>query len=412
MGVSFRTALLCSAYLTLSACGGGGGGGSATPSVQAPTAAPTATAVPVTGLSAASSAYLNLDLTNLANYANPTLPAYYDAQVAATDNTPSNNPVTNAGATLGRVIFNDTRLSTTGTVACASCHQQSNGFSDSAQFSTGVLGTPFTIAHAMRLGNVRYYQPGSMFWDKTAASVEAQAIVPIQNTPEMGWDTAHGGLTALTAKMATLPYYPELFNFVYGSTAITVAGLQNAVAQFERSMITTGSLWDQGYAQVYAPNGPNKNLDVDLPNFTVQQNRGRHLFIVGPNQGGAGCAACHVPPTFALAANSLDNGLDANETTIFKAPSLKNDATGLYMHDGRFSSLAQVVAFYNSGVQEGPNLDPRLNPNGVPSRLNLSAADQAALVAFLSTLNDPAFMADTRFTSPFRSTAPASVARR
>jgi cytochrome c peroxidase len=228
----------------------------------------------------------------------------------------------------------------------------------------------------------------------------------------MGWDTAHGGLAALTAKMATLPYYPELFNFVYGSSTITVAGLQNAVAQFERSMITTGSPWDQGYAQVYAPNGPNKNLDVDLPNFTVQQNRGRHLFMVGPNQGGVGCAACHVPPTFALAANSLDNGLDANETTIFKAPSLKNDATGFYMHDGRFSTLAQVVTFYNSGIQEGPNLDPRLNPNGVPARLNLSAADQAALVAFLSTLNDPTFMADPRFTSPFKSTAPSSIARR
>jgi len=362
-------------------------------------------------LSAAAAAYLNLDLTNLANYANVSLPAYYDAQVAATDNTPTNNPVTNAGGTLGRVIFNDTRLSTTGTVACASCHQQALGFTDSAQFSTGVLGTPFTGAHAMRLGNVRYYQPGVMFWEKSAASIEAQAIVPIQNTPEMGWDAAHGGLTALTAKMATLPYYPELFNFVYGSATITVAGLQNAVAQFERSMITTNSLWDQGYAQVYSPTAPGKNLDVDLPNFTAQQNRGRHLFMAAPPQGGVGCAGCHVPPTYALAANSLDNGLDPNETTIFKAPSLKNDANGPYMHDGRFSTLAQVVSFYNSGIQPGPNLDPRLQHNGVPIQLNLSAADQAALVAFLSTLNDTTFMTDPRFTSPFKSTAPSSATR-
>lgn len=396
-----RVVLLCSAYAMLAACSGGGG--SAT--------TPAATSSSSVTLSSASAAYLNLDLSNLANYANVTLPAYYDAQVAATDNTPANNPVTNAGATLGRVIFNDPRLSTTGTISCSSCHQQSIGFTDSAQYSTGVLGTPFTIAHAMRLGNVRYYQPGTMFWDKSAASVEAQAIVPIQNAPEMGWDAAHGGLTALTAKMATLPYYPQLFQFVYGSSTITVTGLQDAVAQFERSMITTGSLWDQGYAQVYSPTAPGKNLDVDLPNFTAQQNRGRHLFMAAPAQGGVGCAGCHVPPTFALSADSLDNGLDANETTIFKAPSLKNDANGPYMHDGRFSTLAQVVSFYNSGIQAGPNLDPRLKANGVPIQLNLSAADQAALVAFLATLNDPTFLADPRFSSPFKPTAPASVAR-
>jgi cytochrome c peroxidase len=405
MRVFARAVVLCSAYVTLSACSGGGG--AVTPAASTTAQAPAAGAT----LSAASAAYLDLDLSNLANYANPSLPAYYDAQVAATDNTPAGNPVTNAGATLGRVIFNDPRLSTTGTIACASCHQQAIGFTDSAQYSTGVLGTPFTIAHAMRLGNVRYYQPGTMFWDKSAASIEAQAIVPIQNTPEMGWDAAHGGLTALVAKMSTLPYYPELFNFVYGSTTVTVTGLQDAVAQFERSMITTGSLWDQGYAQVYSPTAPGKNLDVDLPNFTAQQNRGRHLFMAAPPQGGVGCASCHVPPTFALAANALDDGLDANETTIFKAPSLKNDANGPYMHDGRFSTLAQVVSFYNSGIQPGPNLDPRLQHNGVPIQLNLSASDQAALVAFLSTLNDPAFMTDPRFTSPFKSTAPSGATR-
>ncbi len=378
--------------------GCGGGGGESTPPVST---ASIASGTPG-GLSAASAAYLALDLTHLANYANPALPAYYDAQVQASDNTPPTNPVTDAGATLGRVIFNDKRLSTTGTISCASCHQQSIGFTDAAQFSTGVLGTPFAIAHAMRLGNVRYYRPATMFWDKSAASVEAQAIVPIQNTPEMGWDAAHGGLTALTAKMATLPYYPELFAFVYGDPAITVTGLQDAVAQFERSMITVNSRWDQGYAQVYAAGAPGKNLDVDLPNFTVQENRGRHLFMAAPQAGGVGCAACHQPPTFALAANSLDNGLDPNETTIFKAPSLKNDGRGPYMHDGRFATLAQVVSFYNSGIQAGPNLDPRLERNGVPVQLNLSAADQAAIVAFLATLDDPGFFADSRFTSPFK----------
>ena len=385
--------------LLLASCGGGGGG--TVPASQSSTTNGVVTTLSG-GLTAASAAYLNVDLTNLANYAQPTLPVYYDAQVRGTDNTPANNPTTNAGATLGRVIFYDKRMSTTGTIACASCHQQSIGLTDSAQFSTGVLGTPFAVAHAMRLGNVRYYQPGVMFWEKTAASIEAQALVPIQNTPEMGWDTAHGGLTALTAQMATLPYYPELFAFVYGDAAITVTRLQNAVAQFERSFITTGSRWDQGYATVYAPNAPQKNLDVDLPNFTVQENRGRHLFMAAPQQGGVGCASCHQPPTFALDGNSLSNGLDAGETTIFKSPSLKNDSQGPYMHDGRFTTLAQVVTHYNSGIQLGPVLDPRLQRNGAAIQLNLSTADQAALVAFLQTLDDPTFFADSRFTNPFK----------
>ncbi|HXP93001.1 MAG TPA: hypothetical protein VN905_05985, partial [Candidatus Binatia bacterium] len=95
-----------------------------------------------------------------------------------------------------------------------------------------------------------------------------------------------------------------------------------------------------------------------------------------------------------------------------RVPTLRNVAlTAPYMHDGRFATLAQVVSFYNSGIQPGPNLDPRLQRGGVPIQLNLSAADQAALVAFLSTLNDATFMTDPRFMSPFKSTAPSSATR-
>jgi cytochrome c peroxidase len=365
-------------------------------------APPSPTPSPVAGLSAASAAYLALDLTKLANYAHPALPASYDAQVRASDNTPPSNPVTDAGATLGRVLFNDKRLSTTGAISCASCHQQSIGFTDAAQLSQGVVAGSLTAKHAMRLGNVRYYAPGTMFWDKRAASVEAQVAGPITATVEMGYDTAHGGFATLTKTMAALPYYPELFRFVYGDTAITQTRIENALAQFERSMITTGSRWDAGYATVYNPAAPNKNLDADLLNFTAQENRGRHLFIAPPGQGGVGCAACHVPPTFALSANARSNGLDAGQTTVFKSPSLKNDARGPYMHDGRFATLAQVVDHYDHGVLAGPSLDPRLTRNGVPVQLHLSAADKAALVAFLSTLDDPAFFADPRFTNPFK----------
>ncbi len=134
---------------------------------------------------------------------------------------------------------------------------------------------------------------------------------------------------------------------------------------------------------------------------SVQQVLGhRH----GPPQGGLACAGCHIPPTFALAANSQSNGLDAGETRIFKSPSLKSVGKSLFfMHDGRFSSLEQVVEHYNSGVKDGTALDNRLRtPAGTPRVLNLSAADKAALVAFLRTLDDTTLASDPRFASPFR----------
>ena len=386
-----------------------GGGGSSVPVLPAATTSAAALPLPprppspaptpaANTLSAASLAYLNLDLKTLANYARPSLPSYY---AGVPDTTPANSPVTDAGATLGRVLFNDKRLSINGAVSCASCHQQSIGFTDSRALSLGFAGA-LTTKHTMRLGNVRYYAPGTMFWDKRAVSIEAQASGPLTSGTEMGFDTAHGGITALASSMSALPYYPELFRFVYGDTAITEARIQQSLAQFERSMITTGSRWDVGYATVANTSTPPQSFDIDLPNFTTVENRGRHLFMAGPGQGGVGCAACHAPPTFALSGNSKSNGLDAGETTIFKAPSLKNDSQGPYMHDGRFATLAQVVDHYDRGILAGPALDPRLARNGVPIVLNLSTADKSALVAFLSTLDDSGFFADARFTSPFK----------
>ena len=346
---------------------------------------------------------LTLDLTALANYASPTLPAYYNQKVLAQDNTPADDPIDNRAATLGRVLFHDKSLSVNGTVACSSCHQVAAGFSDPARFSTGFDGTTQGTAHAMRLGNIRYYAPGTMFWNKRAASVELQASQPIENGIEMGYDVAHGGMAALLPKLQAIGYYQELFAFAYGDATVTEPRIQDALAQFERSMVSVGSTWDAGFAQVYDPALPDGGLGLSVPTLTAQEDRGRALFMGGPGVG-AGCAGCHVPPSFALAANALGNGLDAGETTVFKAPSLKNvGVAGAFMHDGRFSTLEQVVVHYGNGVQAGPALDPRLQrPDGTPRNLNLDAADQAALVAFLKTLTDQALLADPKFSTPFK----------
>ncbi|MFM7320564.1 MAG: cytochrome c peroxidase [Armatimonadota bacterium] len=347
--------------------------------------------------------YLDIDPANLPNYASPAYPVHYDANVRAGDNTPVGNPVTDKGASLGRVLFHDKRLSFNDTVACASCHAPGAGFVDTARFSRGYEGG-LTGAHAMRLANIRFYAGRTMFWDKRAASVEAQSTQPIQNDIEMGFQAAHGGLAALFAKMAGLPYYPELFKWVYGDPRITEARVQDALAQFERSMVSVRSRFDTGFAQVFAPGQPGAGVGRAFPNFTAQEERGKALYLAPPNQGGAGCVTCHGIPTFSLDPNSRSNGLDAGETRIFKSPSLKNvGVTGPYMHDGRFATLLDVVRHYNAGIQDGPALDNRLRtPQGNPLRLNLSVADQNALVAFLKTLDDPELNADPKFGNPFR----------
>lgn len=376
--------------LALSACGGGG------------TDTTTVTTYP--GVAA----YTTLDLNAPLNYASPTLLAHYDATVLATSNRPNTNITSDKGATLGRVLFNDVRLSFNNTKSCASCHGQSNGFVDTAQFSTGLAGG-LTTAHAMRLGNVAFYQGNSMFWDKRATSLEDQATDPIQNATEMGFDAAHGGMTALVTKMQALPYYPELFQWAFGDSTITEPRIQNALAQFQRSMISADSKWDRAYAVIYTNNGsvnnaPNFGRALDGNNipaanrFTATEERGRDLFMRAPNNGGKGCAGCHQPPTFSLAANSLSNGLDAGETRIFKSPSLKNVAlSGHFMHDGRFSTLGQVLAHYASGIQAGPARDNRLPIGGIA----MTAQEQADIVAFLKTLTDTTLNADSRFGNPF-----------
>ena len=202
--------------------------------------------------------------------------------------------------------------------------------------------------------------------------------------------------------MTGIAYYPELFTFAFGSATITEERVQQALAQFERAMISSASRWDFAYAQVFTPGG-DRNLNVDLPGFSAQENRGRALFMGGAGAG-VTCAACHVPPTFALDASAGGIGLDAGESTVFKAPSLKNVARGgPFMHDGRFAALEQVMDHYDSGIRAGPALDNRLrNGNGGVRAFNLSNADRAALVAFLRTLDDPNLTNDPRFSNPFR----------
>ncbi|MCX6976843.1 MAG: c-type cytochrome [Verrucomicrobia bacterium] len=332
----------------------------------------------------------------LANYANPVLPGAFLAQpILGQDNTPQNNPVSNSAATLGRILFYDKRLSLNQTISCSSCHQREHGFSDSKRFSVGFLGG-LTPRNSMGLANARWYQRRAFFWDERAATLEDQVLQPIQNSVEMGMS-----LSELVNRLSGEPFYSTLFTNAFGSPTITSNLISRALAQFVRSIISTQTKYDVGAVS-------------NFTNFTAQENLGRQIFQT-PTLGN--CAACHGTDNFvpgnAINNNGLENpyidkGVGAltlrpQDEGLFKVPSLRNiELTAPYMHDGRFATLEEVVDFYNAGVVNHPNLSPPLrNPNGTPRRLNLSADQKAALVAFLKTLTDNTLVNDEKFADPF-----------
>ena len=298
------------------------------------------------------------------------------------------NPTTDAGATLGRVLFHDKRLSANDAVSCASCHVQKFGFTDTAQFSTGFAGGK-TDRHSMALANARFYARGRFFWDERAATLEEQALMPIQNSVEMGLT-----LTQLVAKLQATSYYAPLFQSAFGSSDINGDRVARAIAQYVRAIVSYGSRFDS----TFAPPGTTPPGQLN-----AQEAQGLQLF-----NGQGRCAPCHT--TAAVVSDNLHNtGLDATITDAgagqgrFKAPSLRNvGVRGRFMHDGRFTSLEQVVDFYNTGVNNNPFLDGRLRaPGGAPLRLGLTVGQRDALVAYLKTLTDNALLSDPRFADPF-----------
>jgi cytochrome c peroxidase len=318
----------------------------------------------------------------------PLPPHYRGPALADADNTPANNPITDAGAVLGRVLFYDPRLSANNRLSCAGCHGQFLGFADSPPQSAGFEGG-LTPRHSPALVNARFYRPGRFFRDERAATLEAQVLQPIQDPVEMGMT-----LRDALAKIQAAPYYPELFTAAFGSPAVTDDRVARALAQYVRSLVSADSRFDRAFTGGPVPDFASV--------FTPREIEGERLFR------SAGCVACHT--TVAQVGDAVhNNGLDAVSTDpgagrgAFKAPSLRNAAVRhRFMHDGRFATLEQVVEFYDSGVQPNPDLDPRLrNPDGSPRRLNLTAAQREALVAFLHTLTDSTFLRAPRFADPF-----------
>jgi cytochrome c peroxidase len=349
---------------------------------------------------------LPTQLIDYFKYSVTDLPAHYaDVPVANLDNTPladrlGPNPTeaeiatSNAQATLGRVLFYDKRLSHNNGIACASCHQQSNGFSDDSQFSTGVDGQ--TGRHSPGLSNSKYYI-GGHFWDERAATLEDQALGPIQSPVEMGMT-----LPALIAKLGATDYYPTLFSAAFGSPEITPEKIGKAIAQFERTLVSYKSKYDSAFA-------PGETTPDFASVFTADELAGQQLF----HGAAARCSQCHTTNAHAGDQDRnigldlvTDGGPGSGDVGAgngkFKTPSLRNAAARThFMHDGRFDSLEEVIEFYNSGIQNNPYLDNRLKVGGIPLQLNLTQTQKDQLLAYLNTLTDTAFLTDVRFSNPF-----------
>ena len=279
-------------------------------------------------------------------YANVQLPAHFTQPGRNDDNTPPDNPLSDEGATLGRVLFYDTRLSANNTTSCASCHVQAHAFADPKRFSKGFHGDQ-TDRRAMPLVNVRYYQRARFFWDERAANLEEMVLLPIQSRIEMGQD-----LKKVVDTLTRDATYPVLFARAFGDRQITERRIGKALAQFVRSIVSYQSRYDEGRARA-------QSAQDDFGNFTVQENRGKALFM-------RNCSTCHMkdgnehffvpmPANTRLRANdpAADGGvgdatLRPTDLGSFKSPSLRNvEVTAPYGHDGRFATLDALIDHYS-----------------------------------------------------------------
>lgn len=338
----------------------------------------------------------------------PKMPAYirdYIARNLSVDNTPRNNPITNEGATLGRVLFYDKKLSANNTVSCASCHHADKAFTDGKAASPGFQGVP-TRRNSMSLVNLKYFKGSSMFWDLRASNLEEQVLMPFLDHIEMGIPS----LSALEKKVQSYAYYPPLFRSAFGSDDINTDRISKALAQFIRSIASFNSRYDQG-------------LSSNFSNFSPEELEGKRMVTR------AFCTECHSDlesvakrdnPTFLIVenfglntGNGSNNALDekykdegiGEKTTLskdmgtFKIPTLRNvELTAPYMHDGRFNTLEEVVEHYATGVKKHPNRGIQLSTTG----FRFSPQEKKAIVSFLKTLTDQSLASEPRFSDPFQ----------
>jgi cytochrome c peroxidase len=314
-----------------------------------------------------------------------------------------------AKATLGRVLFYDTKLSRNETVSCASCHKQGIAFSDDKALSIGFNGET-TKRNSQALAAVANFessydettsaadQPVLFFWDERAHSIAEQSELTLQDPVEMGMD-----LNDLATRLQGVDYYPILFQKAYNSSVVTPERITDALQEFCNTFVSVNSRFDRQMDRM--------KVQGEQPTWSQLEEFGAAIYRDN-------CGNCHsqdmTTPMKAVANNGLDldyadKGVGghtgrANEYGIFKVPFLRNIAlTAPYMHDGRFATLEEVIDHYSEGIQAHPNLSPELrSSDGSPRRMNFTSHQKAALIAFLETVTDEQLINDPKFSDPFK----------
>lgn len=293
---------------------------------------------------------------------------------------PEGNPYSAAKAILGRRLFFENALSRDGSLSCGSCHKAGGAFADPQRVSSTGIDGHQTPRNTPTLANLVF--AASFMLDGRIATLEEQALAPLFAPGEMDMNRE-----AVETALSADTMYLRLFRQAYGDGPVTLEGVTRALATYQRTLVSGRSPYDRW-------------ADGDADALSPAARRGRELFSGGETS----CSQCHTPPLFT---DGLfhNTGLDpvyadsgrARVTGLgtdlgkFRTPSLRNVAvTWPYMHDGRFETLAEVVAHYNSGGKPHPNADPRLHA------LDLSPDEEADLVAFLESLTDSAFLAQSR----------------
>jgi cytochrome c peroxidase len=290
---------------------------------------------------------------------------------------PEENPYSTAKVELGRYLYFDNRLSSDATVSCASCHSPEKAFTDGAPVSTGIGGqkggrsAPTVINRAYST---------LQFWDGRAPSLEEQAKGPIANPIEMTSEkTADSAHAAVVKRLRGVPGYMKLFEKAFGKKEITIDHVAQAIATFERTVLSGNAPYDRYQAG-------------DKKAMSDSQVRGMDVFF-----NKAACDSCHLGFNFTDGSYvNIGIGMDQPNPDLgrfvvskqdedkgaFKTPTLREvEHHSPYMHDGSIKTLDDVVEHYDKGGIKNPHLNERIKP------LKLTAQDKKDLVAFLKALS-------------------------
>jgi len=283
---------------------------------------------------------------------------------------PADNPMTAAKVELGKKLYFDERLSVDGTLSCATCHNPRFGFSNGVQFSPGFQGKLGDRNSPTVLN--RLYST-AQFWDGRAASLEEQALGPIQNPVEMA-----NSLPAMISNLDKIAGYKAEFAAAFGSEEITADRIAKAIAAFERTLLSGNSPFDRFQAG-------------DVNAISDSAKRGFVVFM-----GKGNCQECHKLPNFTDEDyHNLGVGMDKKNPDLgrynvtknerdkgaFKTPKLREIAeTYPYFHDGSAKTLEEVVEIYDRGGTKNLYLDPKIKP------LRLTKQEKADLVEFMKSL--------------------------